>query len=124
MATTDTWKKISTEAVLKGTAVPFGSVFIGLGNASFSVIAGDAPSGEITGNGYERIPVQWTDFVADMTNSNILLWSAGSGWSAVGAAFVSDSFQGGSVLLWDGFATRTVNSGSTVRIDIGNFVLT
>jgi hypothetical protein len=124
VAVTDTWKKLSTEAVLKGAAVPFGSVFIGLGGASFSVVAGDSPSGEISGTGYERVPVQWTDFVADMRNSNVMLWSVGSGWSAVGAAFVSDSIQGGAVLLWDGFATRSVASGDKVSIDIGNFVLT
>jgi hypothetical protein len=124
MAVTDTWKKISTEALLKGASVPFGSVFIGLGGASFSVIAGDSPSGEIVGSGYERVPVQWTDFVANMKNSNTLLWSVGSGWSAVGAAFVSDSFQGGAVLLWDGFTTRSVASGDQVVIDIGNFTLT
>ena len=124
MAVTDTWKKISTEAVLKGTPVPFGSVFIGLGGASFGVIAGDLPSGEITGTGYERVPVQWTDFIADMTNSNALLWSVGSGWSAVGAAFVSDSSQGGTVLMWDTFGTRSVSSGDSVAIDVGNFTLT
>jgi hypothetical protein len=124
MAVTETWKKLSTETVLKGYPVPFGSVFIGLGTASFGVIAGDLPTGEITGTGYERVPVTWTDFVADMTNSNTLLWSVGGGWSAVGAAFVSDSFQGGVVLMYDDFATRSVASGDKVAIDIGNFVLT
>ena len=123
MAVTDTWKKLSTEAVLKGASIPFASVFIGLGGASFGVIAGDVPSGEITGTGYERVPVTWTDFVADMTNSNSLLWSVGSGWS-VGAAFVSDSSQGGVVLMYDTFSTISVTSGDKVAIDIGNFTLT
>ena len=124
MAVTETWKKLATEAVMKGTSVPFSTAYIGLGGASFSVIAGDSPSGEIVGTGYARVPVQWTDFVADMRNSNSLLWSVGGSWSAVGAAFVSDSFQGGSVLMWDAFTTRSVSSGDTLTIDIGNFVLT
>lgn len=124
MPATDTWKKLSTEAVLKGYASPVATFFVGLGGNSFAVGANDIVVGETTGTGYERVPVQWTDFVANMTNSNVLLWTAGGAWGTVTDVFVSDAFQGGAVLLHDGVPSKNLSSGDTISIDIGNLILT
>lgn len=124
MAVTETWKKLTTEAVLKGVGAPFSATFVGLGTDSFGIGVGDVATGEVIGTGYERVPVQWTDFVADMTNSNLLLWSAGGSWGSVNHIFVSDSSQGGAVLLWASFGAKTIGSGGTVKVEIGNLTLT
>jgi len=124
MTVTETWKKLTTEAILKGIETPFAATYVGLGVASFGVLGGDSPSGEIIGTNYGRLPVQWTDFAADMTNSNTLLWNVGSAWGTVGAVFVSDSSQGGAVLCWDEVTNRIFTAGDVLVIEAGSLVLT
>lgn len=124
MPVTDTWKKLTTEAVLKGYPSPIVTAYVGLGTGSFAVGAGDIVIGEAIGIGYERIPVQWTDFVANMSNSAVLVWTAGGSWGTIQNVFVSAAFQGGTVLLYDPTASKMVASGDTITIDIGNLILT
>lgn len=124
MPATDTWKKLSTEAVLKGYSSPIVTAYVGLGTSSFAVGGGDAVMGEVVGTGYARVPVSWTDFVADMSNSNVLIWTASGSWGTVTDVFVSNASQGGVVLLHDGVTSKAVTDGDTVTIDIGNLVLT
>jgi hypothetical protein len=124
MAVTEYWKELSTEAVLKGQAVTFTTVYAGLGGASFAVNASDEPLGEISGTGYSRIPIQWTDWTTQMSNTGQLLWSVGGIWPSVGALFVADSSQGGKVIFYDTFTVIPTTSGDTFNVDVGQLILT
>jgi hypothetical protein len=124
MSETEYWKKLSTEALLKGYTSPLTTVFVGLGTSSFSVGLDSTVIGEVTSSGYQRQPIQWSDFVDEMTNSNTILWGVTSAWPAVSRAFISDSSQGGKALLYGTFASKTFTSGDVAAIDIGNLRLT
>ena len=124
MPVTETWKYLSTMAVMKGQAPPFTTVFAGLGSSGFTVISGDEPSGEVTGTSYSRIPIAWDDFVTEMANSGELLWTVGSGWSSVGAVFISNASQGGQVIAYDTFTVIPVTAGDVLKVKTGNLILT
>jgi len=123
MAVTDTWRRYTTEAVLKGSPVGAAVFYIGLGTTSFSVGTGDAAVGEIVGTGYARKAVQWSDFVGPMSNSNTIVFDVVGSWSPVGYAFIADASQGGSVLLYDSFTTVAVVAGDMLTINVGALTL-
>jgi len=123
MTVTNKWLEYVTESLLKGVD-PTPSVFyLGLGVSSFTVDANDAAVGEITGTGYSRQPISWTDYLAPMTNSAAITFQVGGAWSSVGAAFVSNASQGGEVLLYDTFAAIPVTPGDSLKLDVGDLVL-
>jgi len=124
MAVTETWKYYSTMAVMKGVSLPFTTVYLGLGVSGFSVGAGDTAVGEVSGTGYARQPITWTDFVADMSNSGEILFAVTGPWGSVGAAFLSDASQGGKVIAYTTVTNTTVTSGDSIRVPVGNLVLT
>jgi len=124
MPVTETWKYYSTMAVMKGVAAPFSTVYVGLGTSTFSIGTGDTPNGEISGTGYSRQPVSWTDFTADMRNDGEIIFVVGGTWNTVAAMFLSDSAQGGKVIAYSTFTAKPVTYGDTLRVPVGNLILT
>ena len=125
MSATDTWKSYSTEAVFNGIAVPVDTFYAGLGSSSFSVGVDDTTIGEITGSGYARVPVQWSDFVTDMSNTNTIVFAVSASWPPVEYVFIANASQGGRVLLYaDAGVAKTVVAGDTISISIGDLILT
>ena len=124
MAVTETWKEYATEAVFLGTFTIMDTFYVGLGTASFAIGSGDTAVNEITGAGYARQAVQWSDFVSDMSNTNTVVFAVGAAWPPVGYVFIADSSQGGRVILYDSHAAKTVAAGDTISINVGGLVLT
>ncbi len=123
MSETDYYKKLSTEAVFLLRSSPLSTVFVGLGTTGFAVLADSTVIGEISSAGYQRQPIQWSDFVNEMSNLNTILWEVSSFWQ-VGNVFISDSSQGGKALLYGTTPTKTFEAGDVAAIDIGNLRLT
>ncbi len=124
MSETDYYKKLSTEAVLKGYSSPLSTVFVGLGTDAFEVMGDSTVIGEISSAGYQRQPIQWSDFVDEMSNLNTILWGVTSAWPPVERVFISDSAQGGKALLYGTTPAKLFAAGDVAAIDIGNLRLT
>lgn len=126
MPESEYYKKLVTEAVFKGYPLSLGTVYVGLGDdALFQVIEDTSLiTGEIVSVGYLRQPVQWSDFILEMSNTNAIIWDVISAWPTVGDIFLSDSSQGGKALLYDSVETRNFLSGDRAIFDIGNLRLT
>ncbi len=124
MSETDYYKKLSTEAVLKGYSSPLSTVFVGLGTSGFAVLGDSSVIGEINSAGYRRQPIQWSDFLDEMSNTNAILWEVISAWPSVARVFISDSSQGGKALLYGTTPTKLFAVGDVAAIDIGNLRLT
>ena len=124
MPITEYWKEIATGAVMNGEIIPFSTVYAGLGAGSFLVDVNGGASGEITGAGYSRQQVSWSDWVTDRTNGAELLWSVDGSWPSVGALFLADASQGGRVLAYATFTAVGTSQGDGFRVAAGSLVLT
>jgi hypothetical protein len=121
---TERWKRMSSELVLKGQGTSVNTSYVGLAGDNF-----DPESlpviGEASGAGYARVPVQWTDFVADMRNTGAIVWSVSGTWPPLLTVFVSDSSQGGGVLMYETVGGLTaLTDGDVVSIALGDLILT
>ncbi len=124
MSETDYYKKLSTEAVFLLRSSPLSTVFVGLGTSGFAVLGDSSVIGEINSAGYQRQPIQWSDFVDEMSNLNTILWEVTSAWPSVARVFISDSSQGGKALLYGTTPAKLFAAGDVAAIDIGNLRLT
>lgn len=124
MSETDYYKKLSTEAVFLLRSSPLSTVFVGLGTSGFAVLGDSTVIGEINSAGYQRQPIQWSDFVDEMSNLNTILWEVTSAWPSVARVFISDSAQGGKALLYGTTPAKLFAAGDVAAIDIGNLRLT
>ncbi len=125
MPESEYYKKLVTEAVFKGYPLSLASVYVGLGDDTlFSVGSDSVIFGEVNAVGYLRQPVQWSDFIQEMSNTNVIIWDVTSAWPPVGDIFLSDSSQGGKALLYDSVEIRYFKSGDRAVFDIGNLRLT
>lgn len=126
MPVSETWKKISLEATLKGYPIAYPQMYVGLGLSGFTLHGDDMANGEVIGIGYQRQLAQWTDFGADMRNADDLFFNVGGVWGSLAAIFISPSAQGGKVLIWDTFFPQitSLTAGDQVKISAGGIVLT
>lgn len=122
MPVTERWKKLSTEIALKGQGATI-NAYVGLATASF-VPESNPIIGEMYGTGYQRQPVSWTDFTADMRNLAPILWVVSGSWPAGKYVFLSDSSQGGQVLMYGNVPTINSSSRDTITIPTGSLILT
>lgn len=125
MSTTTYYRQLATEAVLKGQPSPAANAFVGLGSPTFTLNSDSTiSSGEVQAVGYFRQKIQWSDFVGAMSNVNMIQWEVTAGWPTILRVFVSDSSQGGRVLLWDLVPSVIPISGDTIVIEAGSLTLT
>ena len=122
MAVTERWKKLVSELALKGQGSPVAVTYVGLADSTFNAEASPV-LGEISGTNYGRVPVLWTDFVDDMSNTSAVSWSVVGTWPQIRNVFLSDSSQGGEVLMWVG-SVFTPDDGDVISIAIGDLILT
>jgi hypothetical protein len=122
MPATDYGNQIMLEAAVNKTLPPYANVYTGFttGNpgtaGSFST--------EVSGPGYQRIPMTFGGYVPPLTNTSEALWTPTGGWSAIGYAFLADSSQGGNMLYYDDVDSVTPGLGHILKIPIGNFTIT
>jgi len=118
------FKKVSSESILKNTPFTFRTPHVGLAISGWAVDpVTSTVSGELSVSGYSRVPIVWSDFVSNMTNTNEVLWSVSVAWPNVVGVFISDAFQGGNVLLYDSITAVTFDVGDIAVINIGDLVI-
>ncbi len=123
MPATDYAKKIMLEAAINKTVLPlYANVYIGFSTADPG--GGGSLSTEISGQGYQRIPMTFGDYVPPLTNTSQAVWVPQGTWASIGYAFLTDSSQGGNMLFYDVVTPVTPGIGYTLRIPIGNFTIT
>jgi hypothetical protein len=124
MSESEYYKKLATESILKNYALSFATPHVGLAITGWSVSPSSEITGELVAVGYRRAVVEWSDFVADMSNTNEVLWSVDSAWPQIRGVFISDSFQGGKVLLYDSISSKDFELGDIAAVNIGNLLIT
>lgn len=122
MPETNYTESILNAALVKMVPLPtYANIYVGLHDANPTATGSFA--NEITGSGYGRAYLSLTD--EPYSNDTVIEWIVTGPWATVTYLSVSDSSQGGNMLLYNSISTITnPQAGTTIRIPVGNLTIT
>ena len=103
------------------------ALYVGLFTASTGLEI-NAPSAEVTGNGYARTVVAFGAAVSGSSTNNVAVTfptASGGPWGTITFAAVMDAASGGNVLFYGALSVdKTVTDGDTFQISLAQLTIT
>src|SRR5438876_10634250 len=129
MGTTNYLAKAILKHVLNLDSLSSG-VFLALGTSAPSVTDEDSWSGELSGSGYERQPVSFsnaTGVESSLNTSDVWFPEATANWGSVSHYALWSAKSGGKLLLYAPLGTPpspvTINTGEVLRVKPGQLTV-